>query len=172
MAALQDVDGLLLFFNQTFLTKLQQEKFSFTKLRVKFFGKGKSTTYRTFANFAEFQLFFKATLEDPNLQCAVGRAIVIESVNIINNKLNFPNSYYARTIPTLLNVQENFKYDSFRDTKIKTRSDVYQKYLYKRFTNYMKDINMLLSIQNETYIDECYIEKFYFEKKFAELLTV
>ena len=92
MAVVEDIDGLLLFFNNTFLTKLAQEKFSLKKMRFKFSEKGRPSVYRTFNSLLEFNAYFYSTLSDPNLQCLTGRISVLESIEVVNEKLNFPNS--------------------------------------------------------------------------------
>ena len=165
MAVIEDIDGLLLQFNNTFLTKL-------AKMRFRFEEKGRPTMYRTFGSLLEFNQYFYSTLSDPNLQCLTGRISILESISVKNDKLNFENSYYVRNISNGINVTPDFKYDSFRESKIKNRANVYKEYLLKRFTNYMKDINTLLLSKDQLYIEACYIQPFYFENKFAELLTV
>jgi hypothetical protein len=106
MAVVEDIDGLLLFFNNTFLTKLSQEKFSLFKMRFKFEQDGRPNMYRTFSSLAEFNSYFRSTLADPNLQCLTGRISILQSIEVKNDKLNFANSYHVRNIPDRLNVQE------------------------------------------------------------------
>ena len=172
MAALQELDGLLISFNNKFLMNLIQEGYDLSKIRFKFNDFRRPSSYRTFATYSDFATYFSPILNDPNGYCRCGKFAVIESINLSNQKLNFPNSYYARTITSKLQIQKNFKYDSYRKTFNDSQANLYQKYLTRRFTNYLTDFNTLRFARNQQYIDSCYVDLDYFEGDQNQLLTV
>ena len=172
MAIVMDTDGFLLSFNNTFLISLQRERYILSNIRFKFITEGRPVMYRTFKTYEEFYDYYAATLTDRKLYCLTGRYLVLESINLVNEKLNFPNSYWVRTIPTNIQVQKNFKLDNYRN-KFNTRNvEKYDKYLYRKFTNYMKDINSVTTYRKTKYIDSCWIDPDYFRSDILGLLTV
>ncbi len=172
MATLQDYDGLLLAFNNKFLLNLIGEKYTLSKIRFKFLSINRNPMYRTFSTYEDFTKFFSSILADPQRSCISGRFPVIESIELSNQKLNFPNSYYVRTITTNVQVQKNFKYDSYRNKFNDSQVELYQKYLNRRFNNYIKDISTLTTFRKQQYIESCWIDSDYFTGDIVQLLTV
>jgi len=173
MASVQDTDGLLLTFNSKFLTNLEGEKYSILQMRFKFQSSiGLAPVYRSFSSIAEFRIFYLTLLNDPNVNCLTGRYPILESIRLVNKKLNFSNSYYARVITSGVNVQTNFKLDNYRDTFNKSQVELYKKYLTNKFTNYMADINTLIKFRQNLYVESCWISPNYFKSDRIVLLTV
>ena len=172
MAVRKDIDGLLLIFNNQFLINLRREKYTLSNIRFKFIVDGRPPMYRTFKDYDEFYEYYLDTLDDSQLNCLVGRFMILESIKLVNGKLNFPNSYYVRTIPSLLQIQENFKLDNFRKEFNTSQTALYNKYLYKRFTDYITDINNLINFRKDLYIESCWINPDYFKSEYIQLLTV
>ena len=172
MATLQDYDGLLLAFNNKFLLNLIGEKYTISKIRFKFLSINRNPMYRTFASYEDFYKFFQTVLSDPQRACINGRFAVLESIECSNQKLNFPNSYYVRTITTKVQVQKNFKYDSFRSKFNDSQVQLYQTYLNRRFNNYTKDVSTLTTFRNQQYMQSCWIDTDYFDGDLVQLLTV
>ena len=114
MAVVKDFDGLLLDFNNRFLSNLIREKYDISNIRFKFVYVGRSPMYRTFPTYQDFYNYFISVITDPNWSCINGRFAMIESIKCSNQKLNFPNSYYVRTITSKVQVQKNFKLDEYR----------------------------------------------------------
>ena len=172
MTVLPDYDGLLLSFNNKFLTNLIQEKYTLTKIRFKFLSIHRSSSYQTFATYQDFYAYFVSILTDPNRACLSGKFPVLESVYLDNEKMNFANSYVARNITTSVNVQKNFKYDAYRKSFNNSQADLYQKYLVRRFTNYLTDVSTLTKLRQQQYIESCWIDPDYFIGDTIQLLTV
>ena len=172
MAVLPDYDGLLLSFNNKFLTNLIQEKYILTKIRFKFLSIQRSSSYQTFETYQDFYTYFASILSDPNRACLSGKFPVLESIYLDNEKMNFANSYVARNITTGVNVQKNFKYDSYRKSFNSSQADLYQKYLVRRFTNYLTDVSTLTKLRQQQYIESCWIDPNYFVGDTIQLLTV
>jgi len=172
MAVLQGYDGLLLAFNNKFLTNLIGENYTLTKIRFKFLSVSRSSMYRTFSTYQDFAMTFASVLNDPNLSCVSGQFPVLESVYLENNKLNFKNSYVARNITTGVNVQKDFKYDAYRKTFNDSQANLYQRYLTRKFTNYLTDAQTLTKVRQEQYIESCWIDIDYFKGSSIQLLTV
>ena len=172
MATLQDFDGLLLAFNNKFLTNLIREKYELSKIRFKFISLNRNPMYRTFATYQDFYAYFNSILTDENLTCLNGKVAVLESIELVNGKLNFPNSYYARTITSKVQVQKNFKYDAYRSKFNDSQVELYQKYLTRKFTNYLTDISTLTQFRKSQYIESCWIDPDYFDGDLVQLLTV
>ena len=172
MAIRNDIDGLLLSFNNLFLLNLRREKYELSALRFKFEIEGRPPFYRTFSTYEEFYEYYLDTLAESKLNCLVGRFLVLESINLVNGKLNFPNSYHIRTITRNIQVQKNFKLDSFRRKFNDSQVELYDKYLFKRFTDYITDINSLVKFRKDLYIESCWIDPDYFKSEYIQLLTV
>ena len=172
MAQLQDYDGLLLAFNNKFLTNLIGEKYKLSKIRFKFLSINRNPMYRTFATYEDFVKFFASILNDPQRSCMSGKFAVLESIELVNEKLNFPNSYYARTITTNVQVQKNFKFDSYRSKFNDSQVELYQKYLNRKFNNYITDVSTLTTFRKQQYIQSCWIDPDYFVGDLIQLLTV
>ncbi len=172
MATLQDYDGLLLAFNNKFLTNLIGEKYKLSKIRFKFISINRNPMYRTFATYQDFYNYFVSILASGERSCLSGRFAVLESIELENEKLNFPNSYYVRTITSKVQVQKNFKYDSYRSKFNDSQVELYQKYLNRRFNNYVKDISTLTTFRKQQYIESCWIDPDYFKGDLIQLLTV
>lgn len=172
MATLQDYDGLLLAFNNKFLINLIGEKYKLTKIRFKFISINRNPMYRTFATYQDFYNYFVSILASGERSCLSGRFAVLESIELENEKLNFPNSYYVRTITSKVQVQKNFKYDSYRSKFNDSQVELYQKYLNRRFNNYVKDISTLTTFRKQQYIESCWIDPDYFKGDLIQLLTV
>ena len=73
MAVRNDIDGLLLSFNNLFLLNLRREKYELSSLRFKFEVEGRPPVYRTFSTYEEFYEYYLDTLENSKLNCLVGR---------------------------------------------------------------------------------------------------
>lgn len=172
MATLQDYDGLLLAFNNKFLLNLIGEKYKLSKIRFKFLSINRSPMYRTFASYQDFYNYFVSILASPERSCISGRFAVLESIELENEKMNFPNSYYVRTITSKVQVQKNFKYDSYRSKFNDSQVELYQKYLNRRFNNYVTDISTLTTFRKQQYIESCWIDPDYFKGDLIQLLTV
>ena len=166
------VDGVLLVFNNTFLSNLIEENYEISKIRFKYVSNSRSSMYRTFATYQDFVVHYSALLNDPGFACLSGPLPILESMTLINNKLNFENSYVARNITTSVNVQKNFKYDSYRKTFNESQAKLYQTYLTKRFINYLKDASTLTNLRQQQYIDGCYIDPNYFKDDSLQMLTI
>ena len=173
MATVQDIDGLLLTFNAKFLSNLEGEKYVLSQMRFKFQSNiGLAPMYRSFSTIAEFRNFYSNLLNDPNVNCLTGRFPILESIKLANNKLTFSNSYYARVITSGVRVQTDYKLDNYRDTSYKRQVELYKKYLLTKFTNYMIDINNLISFRKNLHIESCWIDPDYFKSTKITLLTV
>lgn len=172
MATLQDYDGLLLSFNDKFLTNLIREKYTLSKIRFKFLSINRKPMYRTFATYQDFYNYFSSVLSDPSRVCLNGRFAVLESIELVNGKLNFPNSYYVRTITSKVQVQKNFKYDKYRSKFNDSQVELYQKYLNRKFTNYLTDVSTLTTFRKQQYIESCWIDPNFFDGDLIQLLTV
>ena len=173
MATVQDIDGLLLIFNSKFLSNLEGEKYILSQMRFKFVSNiGLAPMYRTFSTVPEFTNYYLNILNDPNVSCLTGRFPVLESIRLENKKLNFRNNYYARVITTGVKVQNDFKLDNYREKFNKSQVELYNKYLTKKFTNYMTDINNLIKFRRDLYIESCWIAPDYFKSDKIVLLTV
>ena len=101
------VDGVLLAFNNKFLSNLIEENYEISNIRFKYVSNSRSAMYRTFSTYQDFVTHFSAFLNDPAFACLSGSFIVMESISLVNNKLNFANSYIVRNITTNVNVQKN-----------------------------------------------------------------
>tara|TARA_Y100001972_G_C7544573_1_gene273926 strand:- start:73 stop:591 length:519 start_codon:yes stop_codon:yes gene_type:complete len=172
MPTLQDYDGLLLSFNDKFLTNLIGERYELSKIRFKFLSIQRNPMYRTFATYQDFYTYFSSILTDPRRICITGRFPVIESIDIVNESLNFPNTYHVRNVTTGANIQLDFKFDSLRRKTQENQVKTYQKYLNRKFTNYLKDVSTLTTIRKQNYIDSCWIDPEFFEGDTIQLLTV
>ena len=170
--AITSSDGVLLVFNNTFLLNLIGENYEISKIRFKYVSNSRTSMYKTFSTYKDFALYFSAFLNDPGFACQTGPFLILESMNLINNKLNFENSYVARNITSSVNVQKNFKYDSYRKTFNESQAKLYQTYLTKRFANYLKDTGTLINLRQQQYIDGCYIDPNYFKGDSLQLLTI
>ena len=172
MPILKDYDGLLLSFNDKFLTNLIRERYALSKLRFKFLSVQRPPSYRTFQTYQDFYTYFSSIIIDPQRICLNGKFAVLESVEVVNQSLKFPNSYYVRNITQRVNVQNNFKLDNYRNKFNTSQVDVYNKYLTRKFTNYMKDISTLTTLRKQNYIESCWIDPDYFVGDTIQLLTV
>ena len=172
MATLPDYDGLLLAFNNKFLTNLIREKYILTQIRFKFISLNQKPMYRTFATYLDFYTYFQSILTNKDAHCLVGKVAVIESIKCNNEKLKIPNIYNVRNITTTPNVQVDFKLDEYRKKFNKSQVELYKKYLNRRFLNYMKDIATLSKFRKEQYIESCYIDPDYFDGDIVQLITV
>jgi len=166
------VDGVLLAFNNKFLSNLIEENYDISNIRVKYVYSNRASMYRTFSTYQDFTNFFIAFLTDPEIACLSGAFLIIESMTLVNNKMNFANSYVARNITTGVNVQRNFKYDAYRKKFNESQTKLYQTYLTRRFTNYLTDCNTLIKLRNQKYIESCWIDIDYFKGDSFQLLTV
>jgi len=166
------IDGILLAFNNKFLTNLIEENYSISNIRFKYTSANRPSVYRTFATYQDFVTFFRPFLSDPNYACLSGQFLILESISLDNNKMNFDNSYVARNITKNVNVQRNFKYDAYRKKFNESQTKLYQSYLTRRFTNYLTDTNTLIKLRNQQYIESCWIDIDYFEGDSFQLLTV
>ena len=108
-----NIDGLLLYYNYRFLLDFSKEQFEITDIRIKFNKFKGSSTYRTYPTINAFYEAFREILTDSDYTCYVGMYGIIESCKIKNISLNFDNSYVIKTITSLIQVQKNYKYDSF-----------------------------------------------------------
>ena len=166
-------DGLLLSFNDKFLVNLIREKYTLSKIRFKFLTISGRNTHRTFATYQDFYTYFVSILTDPKRVCINGSFAVLESIELNNGKLNFPNSFYVRNITTqALNIQKNFKYDGYRKKFNDSQVELYKKYLNRRFVNYAKDAATLTKFRKQNYIESCWIDPDYFIGDEIQLLTV
>lgn len=172
MATLQDFDGLLLAFNNRFLTNLIGERYSLAQLRFKFLSIHRSPMYRTFATYEDFYAYFQSIFLDKDLVCLNGKVAVLESIVVTNESLKFPNKYHIRNITNNLNIQDDFKFDSFRKEFIESQVKTYNKYLNRQFTNYITDIATLTKFREQNYIESCWIDPDYFIGDEIQLLTV
>lgn len=172
MATSQNVDGLLLYYNYQFLLNFSREKFDITDIRFKFTKPGKESMYRTYATIDTFYETFRSILASPDYLCYVGMNGIIESCKIKNLKLNFENQYTIKTISSLLQVQRNFKYDSYRNKFNTSEVDSYEKYMYKKFNLYKQDVESIRIYRNSIYIDPCYIDPNYFDGDSLKLVKI
>ncbi len=158
-----NIDGLLLYYNYQFLLNFSKEQFEITEIRVKFNKFRNSSSYRTYSTIDSFYKAFQEILTDSDYTCYVGMNCVIESCKIKNLSLNFDNEYVIKTITSLIQVQKNFKYDSYRNKHNESEVNSYEKYMYKKFNKYIQDVNAIKAYRNSTYIDPCYIDPDYFD---------
>jgi len=163
MATSQNIDGLILTYNYRFLVDFSREKFDITDIRIKFTKPGRESSYRTYANIQTLYEAFRTILSATDFQCYVGMYGIIESCKINNLSLNFENQYTVKTISSLIQVQKNFKYDSYRNKFNSSQVENYDKYIYKKFTMYKADVDTILQYRNSTYIDPCWIDPDYFD---------
>ena len=166
------VDGVLLAFNNKFLSNLIEENYEVSNIRFKYVSNSRAAMYRTFSTYQDFALHFSPFLNDPAFTCLSGAFLVMESISLVNNKLNFANSYIVRNITTNVNVQKNFKYDSYRKTFNDSQANLYQTYLNKTFVNYLKDAGTLTKLRQQQYIESCWIDPNYFNGDSIQLLTI
>ena len=172
MSTLQDYDGLLLSFNDKFLTNLIGERYAISKIRFKFISINRSPMYRTFPTYDEFYKYFSSVLIDPQRVCINGRFAVIESIDVVNESLNFPNVYHIRNVTKGINIQLDYKLDNYRNAFNESQVKTYQTYLNRKFVNYITDISTLTTIRKQNYIESCYIDPEYFVGETIQLLTV
>ena len=128
MSTSLNIDGLLLYYNYQFLLNFSREKFDITDIRFKFAKPKRESSYRTYATIDSFYENFRTILADPDYLCYTGMEGMIESCKIKNLKLNFENQYTIKTISSLIQVQRNFKYDSYRNKFNTSEVDSYEKY--------------------------------------------
>lgn len=165
-----DVDGFTLMYNYRFLNNLSREKFIISSIRVKyvkslidFNNNGSSILYRTFPNIESFKSYFDWVLLDPKFSCYVGKFTIIESMNVINESLNFPNSYYIRNISSSPTMQKNYKLDSYRSKFNESQVNLYESYLNQTINDYRSDLQKVYTYRMQQYIDPCYIDINYFK---------
>jgi hypothetical protein len=123
----------------------------------------KESSYRTYATIEKLYEAFKVILADPDFLCYTGMYGMIESCKIKNLSLNFENRYTVKTISSRLQVQRNFKYDSYRNKFNTSQVENYEKYMYKKFNLYKQDIDTLIAYRSSLYIDPCWIDPDYFD---------
>ncbi|HBY67638.1 MAG TPA: hypothetical protein DEG69_07730 [Flavobacteriaceae bacterium] len=172
MPTLQDYDGLLLSFNDKFLTNLIRERYSISNIRFKFLSIHRPPMFRTFSTYDDFYAYFSTILIDPQRICINGKFAIIESIDVNNQSLNFPNTYHIRNVSRNLNIQKDFKFDSYRKEFVEKQVETYKRYLTTRFSNYMKDIETLTIVRKQNYIESCWIDPDYFIGDQIQLLTV
>lgn len=167
-----NIDGLLLYYNYRFLLDFSKEQFEITDIRIKFNKFKGSSTYRTYPTINAFYEAFREILTDSDYTCYVGMYGIIESCKIKNISLNFDNSYVIKTITSLIQVQKNYKYDSFRNKHNTSEVSSYEKYMYKKFNMYLQDVKEIEAYRNSTYIDPCYIDPDYFVGDKLKLINI
>jgi len=163
MATLKDYDGLLLSFNDKFLTNLIKERYRLSNIRFKFLSYNRSPLYKTFVDYNAFYDYFKSILNDPQRACLSGKFPVLDGISLANESLKFQNEYKIRSITTNIFIQTDYKFDGYRKDFYQSQVDSYKRYLEKRFANYIIDISTLTKVRTSTYIDSCYIDPNYFE---------
>jgi hypothetical protein len=167
-----NIDGLLLYYNYQFLLDFSKEQFEITDIRIKFNKFRGASTYRTYSTINSFYEAFREILTDSDYTCYVGMYGIIESCKIKNLSLNFENQYTVKTITSLIQVQKNFKYDSYRRKHNTSEVDSYEKYMYKKFNMYIQDVKTIEAYRNSTYIDPCYIDPDYFDGDKLKLVNI
>ena len=172
MATSLNIDGLLLYYNYRFLTDFSREKFEITDIRFKLSKPKRESLAITYATIDSFYENFRLILASPDYLCFTGMYGIIESCKIKNLKLNFENQYVVKTVSSLVQVQKNFKYDSYRNKFNTSEVDSYEKYIYKKFNLYKQDVDTIIVYRNSTYIDPCYIDRDYFDGDTLKLVNI
>lgn len=149
----KNFDGSVLQLNNKFLSNLIRDRYTPTKIRFKIILRNESPKYITIQDYKEFYKIFEFILSHPKPQGFIGKKLILESLELNNEKLKFPNTYYIRNINSKLEIQKSFKYDIYRQKFNSSQSDLFQRNLLKNFTDYLTQINDLIKERENPFIN-------------------
>ena len=133
-------------------------------LKVKELSRDSTLTtriYRTYPNSEKFIEVNKSIIFDRRYLCSSGNFPVIENIQLINNNLNFSNSYFWYNITDSRYFVPKISYDNQRKEIYESQIQRYIDLMYKEFDTYTKNIKQSIDIRLNSYVDPCYVDAGY-----------